>query len=230
MTALGAMRGTMEGLHYELREVSLEAFREAFSQPFIKYSKKDCFIWLPNFLKFNCPESPNVVKSWVGAWDSLPECSLKNELFLQLKDYTEGLSEGFAKAFLKTIGKTMPNQEQEQEQEQDLKKLYKEKNNQPMFNQKDFDVFYSAYPNHNGKKDALARWKKLVKSKELPELSVLLSAIKTQLSWRKNANGDFRPEWKHPATWLNKGCWEDEVGSEPDKPKQYNPTIEELVS
>ena len=128
MTPLGAMRGTVEGLCSELDGVPIEAFREAFEQPFIKYSPKDCFILLPNFLKYNCPESPNVVKSWIGSWENLPECELKVELLLYLKGYVEGLGkdspEAFKKAFkdafkkvlAKALPKTMPNQEQEQEQ------------------------------------------------------------------------------------------------------------------
>lgn len=122
MTPLGAMRGTIEGLSSELKNTPLKAFQEVFSKSFIKYSAKDCFIWLPNFLKYNCPESPNVVKSWAGSWDSLPECDLKDKLFLHLKDYTKGLSKGFQEAFTKALPKTMPNQEQEQEQEQEQDK------------------------------------------------------------------------------------------------------------
>lgn len=79
------------------------------------------------------------------------------------------------------------------------------------FNEKEFLVFYTTYPNPASKKAALERWKKLIKTGELPELQIILSAIKKQELWRKNANGEFRPEWKHPATWLNKGCWEDEI-------------------
>ncbi len=104
-----------------------------------------------------------------------------------------------------------------------------EENNKRKFNQKEFDIFYSTYPNPASKKEALARWKKLIKSGELPELPIILSAIEKQIAWRKNANGDFRPEWKHPATWLNKGCWEDEAPSQP-QPKIHKPTIEELIS
>lgn len=135
MTPLGAMRGTMEGLCSELNEVPLESFQEVFSKSFVKYSPKDCFIILPNFLKYNSPESPNVVKSWVGSWENLPECELKVELLLCLKDYVEGLGKGlgkgsvkdsnerFKKAFNEAFGeaaakafpKGMPIQEQEQE-------------------------------------------------------------------------------------------------------------------
>lgn len=130
MTPLGAMRGTIEGLCAELESVPIEAVQEVFNKPFIKYSPKDCFIWLPKFLKYNKPESPNVVRSWIGSWEDLPECQLKTELLLYLKDYVKGLgkdspeefkrafAETFAETFVKNIAKNMPNQEQEQEQKQ----------------------------------------------------------------------------------------------------------------
>lgn len=103
MTPIGAMRGNIIGLQCELQEVPMEAFREAFEKPFIKYSEKDSFIWLPNFMKYNRPESPNVVKSWISSWDDLPECDLKDELFQYLDGYSKDLTEGFRKAFLEAF-------------------------------------------------------------------------------------------------------------------------------
>ena len=92
--------------------------------------------------------------------------------------------------------------------------------NKRKFNEKEFLIFYSAYPNPKSKKAALEKWKKLIKSGELPELPEILSAIKKQVLWRQNANGKFRPEWKHPAAWLHQGCWEDEVEITGNQPKK----------
>jgi len=99
LTPLGAMRATIEGLHSELKDVPMEAFREAFAKGLIRYDAKACFVWLPNFMKYNKPENPNVLKSWVGSWDALPECALKDELYIVLKDFAEGLTEGFREGF-----------------------------------------------------------------------------------------------------------------------------------
>jgi hypothetical protein len=73
----------------------------------------------------------------------------------------------------------------------------------------DFELFWKEYPSKVAKGDAFKCWSKI--NGQRPDLSVILSAIQKQKDWRKNANGAFRPEWKHPASWLNKGCWEDEV-------------------
>lgn len=120
MTALGGMRATPEGLAAEMKWAP-EAFREAFGEALAKgmaeHDERACLVALPKFLKYNPPESPNVVKAWWGALDLLPECRLKAEVIQRAKGFAEGMTEGYAKAFADTFGKAMPYQEQEQEQE-----------------------------------------------------------------------------------------------------------------
>jgi len=123
MTALGAMRATVSGLAEELgweREAFAEAFAEALRQGMAEHDPKACLIAIPKFIRYNPPESPNVVKAWAGAVDLLPECALKTTVLHRAKAHTEGMAEGFAKAFAeafaKAMPKGMPNQEQEQEQ------------------------------------------------------------------------------------------------------------------
>ncbi len=82
-----------------------EAFGEALSKAIVKHDLGASFIWLPNFLKYNKPESPNVVRSWPDAFDLIPECGLKGELYVQLKAFIKGLSEGFREAFAQAFPK-----------------------------------------------------------------------------------------------------------------------------
>lgn len=108
MTSLGAMRASLPGLASELgwtEKDFREAFGEALSKAMVKHDEKACFVWLPNFLKYNRPESPNVVKAWVSSWDLIPECDQKTELLQSLKAFVEGLTEGFAKAFREAMPK-----------------------------------------------------------------------------------------------------------------------------
>lgn len=123
MTALGAMRSTTSGLAEELGwspEAFREAFREVLAKGMAEHDQKACLIALPNFIRYNRPESPNVVKAWSSSLDLLPECSLKTRTIARAKAYAEALPEAFRKAlpeaFAKTYPKSMPNQEQEQEQ------------------------------------------------------------------------------------------------------------------
>ena len=108
MTMLGAMRHSAIGLAVELGwspEAFGEAFREALREGMVEYDEKASCIVLPNFLKYNRPESPNVVKSWPVAFDFIPECELKNQLFQRLKAFVEGLTEAFPKAFREAFPK-----------------------------------------------------------------------------------------------------------------------------
>lgn len=136
MTPLGAIRANIPGLAFELgwsTEAFREAFREALAKGIAQHDEKACLIWFPKFLKHNAPESPNVVKSWTGAFEELPECPLKQKLLFSVFEYIKSLpkafQEAFREAFGKALAKGMPNQEQEQEQEQeqDLKDICAER-------------------------------------------------------------------------------------------------------
>jgi hypothetical protein len=120
MTMLGAMRATTAGLAEEMA-MPLKAFREAFGQVLQQgMAEQDAaahLIALPNFLKYNRPESPNVVKSWATALDLLPECALKTSVVARSKAFAEGMSKAFGEALPEAFRRTYPNQEQEQEQE-----------------------------------------------------------------------------------------------------------------
>ncbi len=71
-----------------------------------------------------------------------------------------------------------------------------------------FVRFWSAYPRKRAKDDAKRRWMSLKPSEAL--LKVMLEAIEKQnksAEWKKEG-GKFIP---YPATWLNRGQWNDEV-------------------
>lgn len=132
MTALGAMRATISGLAEELgweREAFCKAFEEALAEGMAEFDATAHFVALPRFLKYNGPESPNVVKAWLGSFDLLPECELKCVLIQRAKGFTDGLTEAFreafGEAFTKALSKGMPYQEQEQEPETGTEKNQK---------------------------------------------------------------------------------------------------------
>lgn len=116
MTALGAMRATKPGLACELnlhQKDFLKVFREVSRKVKVEYDEKASFLWLPNFLKYNKPESPNVVRSWETALYYLPECKLKIELIQHVKAFVEALPEGFNKALPDIFRKSIANQRTE---------------------------------------------------------------------------------------------------------------------
>ena len=97
---------------------------------------------------------------------------------------------------------------QQTDTKQDTKR-YTNKNDKNKYST-DFLEFYSAYPLKKSKAKAFQSWQKIK-----PDLGVCLSAIQSQMIEKSflKAEKKFCPEWKHPSTWLNQQCWEDEVES-----------------
>lgn len=104
-------------------EAFAKAWSEVRSQGLADADPKARVIWIPNGIKYNEPESPNVIKSWRVAWDEIPECALKNAAWSRFKTFLEGKpqkkNQPFLKAFLDACPQPLANQEQEQEQEQE---------------------------------------------------------------------------------------------------------------
>jgi hypothetical protein len=98
-----------------------KAFYEVFSLGMAIADWQARLVWIPNAIKCNLPQSPNVITSWTSPWQLLPECQLKQVARDGLKSTICGLGESFMKAFEKACpkpcGMPSPNQEQEQEQE-----------------------------------------------------------------------------------------------------------------
>lgn len=119
LTALGAMRATIPGLATELHwtvDKLKQALGESFLNKMVIFDEDAALMWLPNFIKYNQPESPNVVRSWNHSLDYLPECKLKNTLIEKINLYISKLSFPFQEALPEAFQKISPNQEQEQEQ------------------------------------------------------------------------------------------------------------------
>lgn len=129
----GLFRAGRAGMAEELgwdQEDFDKAFEEAFRLGMVKADWKARVVWVPNGIRYNRPESPNVVTGWGKEFDLIPDCVLKNEAILALATevynldsegktgFRDAFDKAFGKALLKASEKTMPNQEQEQEQEQ----------------------------------------------------------------------------------------------------------------
>lgn len=70
-----------------------------------------------------------------------------------------------------------------------------------------FEEFWKAYPKRVGKGNAEKAWTKLKCDSFLPLILTRLRTLKTSADWTKDG-GQFIP---HPATWLNRKGWEDEL-------------------
>lgn len=130
---------------------SLAAFRRVFKElevkPLAKADWEARFIWVPKAIKYNPPQSPNVVAGWGKVWPGLPECPLKEEAYQTILSFLENEmgdnGSVYAEAFIKECGKTtgeasiktwpkptpktLPIQEQEQYTETKTRTKDKEK-------------------------------------------------------------------------------------------------------
>lgn len=106
---------------------TLERWLKGFAEPFRKGMAKADWtahvVYIPNAIRYNPPENPNVVKGWTTALDEIPDCPLKNEA---MERVWQTLPKGFPKPFRKGL----PNQEQEQEQDQEQEQEQKQEQEQ----------------------------------------------------------------------------------------------------
>ncbi|MBI3989760.1 MAG: conserved phage C-terminal domain-containing protein [candidate division NC10 bacterium] len=107
-TPIGAYRFSAANAIDDLklsRKTFQRAFKEILQQGLLPdYSDPPRIVFLRNWLRYQQPENPNVLKSWRTYFDQLPEVPLKREVFRTLRLFAEGKSEGFAKAFEEAFG------------------------------------------------------------------------------------------------------------------------------
>lgn len=80
--------GLAEALGWPL-EAFREAFREASDKGMVKADWKRRVVFVPNVIRYQSPESPNVVVGWAKPYDLIPECELKREWLLRLKSFLD---------------------------------------------------------------------------------------------------------------------------------------------
>lgn len=107
------------------------AFAEITSLQMAEADWKVGVVWIPNAIKCNLPQSPNVITAWRKEWPLIPDCDLKTRAYEAIRSaiyampsrpsengkgfrgvFDEVFRESSAKAFRKPLEKAMPNQEQ----------------------------------------------------------------------------------------------------------------------
>ena len=86
----------------------------------------------------------------------------------------------------------------------------------------DFSTFWKAYPRRQSKGAARTAFAKAIRK---TTLDAMLAAIEDYQRY-KPAYQDF----KHPSTWLNGECWEDEWQTTPLRQSTGNSMIDSLLS
>ena len=96
MSMLGTLRGSKESLAYEIDvtpDVMAHAMTDVISHG-MAYVDDMGLIFIPNFLKYNSPTSPQSLTNWDAIIENLPECELKSFVCQRIFKYAnEELSE-----------------------------------------------------------------------------------------------------------------------------------------
>ena len=98
--------------------------------------------------------------------------------------------------------------EEEKEEEEEKEKEKEEDTDKEKYNSAhdDFLRFWQEYPRKVGKRDAKKAFDKAVKLVDAQTIIDAVASQKNSSQWKKDG-GTFIP---YPATWLNRGSWDDE--------------------
>ncbi len=102
MTSIGGMRATWPGLGVELGwepERTAKAFSEPFEKGMVWIDESASCLILPNFIKHNPPENPNVITSWGAMFEQIPECEIRRQLHRIILNYGETLKDKMRDSF-----------------------------------------------------------------------------------------------------------------------------------
>lgn len=113
MTPMGAMRHSKSGMAEELGwsyDRCGSAFQELQDREMVEYDSEAFFLLVPNFIKYNAPQSINHAKAWGKYFDDLPECDLQYRLYHRivklLEEYPQQWVEGFVEKARMSLGDT----------------------------------------------------------------------------------------------------------------------------
>jgi len=126
LTPFGAIKISKNAICDELRngfERVSKGFDELLEKEFFRVDDR-LLVWFPNFLKYNNPENPNVLKSWAGYLDYLPQCDLKDDMIQHLIDFVNGLGKGFERV-KQTVTETLSNTKNKEQRTKNKEQINK---------------------------------------------------------------------------------------------------------
>jgi hypothetical protein len=209
--------GLARDLEWPLKDY-LKVFEEVYAKGMVKVDWEVGFIFIPNAIRHNQPESPNVIKGWKKHWLELPECPLKAEAYQHLKGFLIAFKKDNKKGFLEAFEEVIPkdpvtvtvlssldlSKEGKNIQEQKKEKGGVGERESSALN--GFGRFKELYPIWKEEEEVKRAWKRIPKS-EHEAIFQAVEAYKQSADWQKEA-GKFIP---YPAKFLKKGRWKDKI-------------------
>lgn len=175
----------------------------------IMFSNSSGEIAVKNYLKHS------IVKGGTPVYDLLvKEANLvkdKSLLRFILSANSDSLNDTVRK-FINDIEKYNENEkENDNDNEDSYHESYHESYDENNKNNS-FDVFWESYPLKKSKQDARKAFESIIKRKDAPTIERLVASVETHkksIGWKKDG-GQFIP---HPATYLRKGMYDDELNA-----------------
>lgn len=241
LTPVGMIKGTIKSFAYSFLykgeryvERLEKGLRELLEKQLIHCSANAPLIIIPNFVKYNLPENQNAIKAWASSVEQLPKCE---ELYQQLKKIRDILTEhasekpwvlgAFDSSFNGWLNSSSncssnrscnskPNQitnnkEQITNKKENIKDksfIKKPKKTKKKIEDTRFDEWYSIYPKKVERKKAEQAYLKIVNEGQDEQELVEGAKRYAKHCADKQVEKQFI---KYPASWLNAGCWTDEL-------------------
>lgn len=165
-------------------------------------------LWLESFVTFQYGKLSRDCRPHVKIFESLA----KNGILYDETNHTVLVPSDRVSGNLDTLSETSsyPTNGRDKEEEEDKEEDKEEERESPereAVPEEPFVTFWKAYPRRIGKGTAETAWRKHGCNKLLPEILVAVKRCAASPDWKKEC-GQFIP---HPATWLNRKGWEDEL-------------------
>jgi len=245
----GVIPLTREGLASRLDWKASTAFdscvEEISAAGMASFDWKSGLVWCPSSFKFNKPQSPNVVRSWGKAFDVLPECRLKVQIWKAIGAFCTELGEAFRQAFDEAFPEAFDEGfllllHDPVTDPSPVKASAPKKAKALTLDLKEFEPFWSAYPNKKGKEAARRAWAKARKDgRILPLVDVgkrafvegwiTVDAVVEHVQQRAETDRDWLKEdgqyIPHASTFLNQSRWTDSW--KPSKRSRHDPGASE---
>jgi hypothetical protein len=90
--------GLAEALGWSVKDLMV-ALKELIELGMASIDAAARVLWLPNVVKYDRPDNPNVIKHWAKLVDDIPECDLKKLALGDLRTFVGTMGQRFANAF-----------------------------------------------------------------------------------------------------------------------------------
>lgn len=189
--------------------------------------------WLPNFMKDNPPDNPNVVISWTKILSTLPQNGLKARIIRECLNVCKSRGSNFYNVIPEDIHQELEKLKKLETHQQTLPGTVPKQYAKSGFRNQDsensintcpgFEPFWQDYPKKEKKERARKAWKQVKPPYESEDFQAVYAAYRER--WRDTE----RKYIPLAASWLRDRSWEDEILSVAESSAAKRARIKKMV-